>query len=256
MSGNSELSLFNIGTSGWSYKHWTGVFYPEHTQPNKFLEYYITQFDCVELNASFYYPPKKATVAAWMRRTPETFIFCPKMSRFITHLRRLVNAESSLENFFHLFEPMKDRLGPILIQLPPGLKYDPVLITNFMDILRDNYNHLLFAIEVRHKSWINDTFFNLLEAYGIAFVIADSGKRFPYYEAVTADFIYIRFHGHEKLYASDYPEWELKEYASKINSWLKKGKEVWAFFNNDFEGYAVKNAQKLRGIVASFQESV
>jgi uncharacterized protein YecE (DUF72 family) len=253
MSGKSELSLFNLGTSGWSYKHWTGVFYPEKTKPIKFLEYYLTQFDCVELNSSFYYPPKKTTIDGWVMRTPETFTFCPKMSRYITHLRGIANAEESLAKFFRVFNGMKDRLGPVLIQLPPELKYDASLITDFMDILRDKYSHLKYAIEVRHKSWIRDEFYSLLEEYGIAFVIADSGKRFPYYEAMTADFVYIRFHGREKLYAFDYPEWELKEYAAKIDSWLKKGKEVWAFFNNDFEGYAVKNAQKLREIIDLMQ---
>lgn len=253
MQNSMNSSKLYIGTSGWSYKHWSGVFYPENIKPVKFLEYYITQFDCVELNASFYHTPKKATVTGWVKRTPDSFIFCPKMSRFITHLKKLANTENSLENFFGVFEPMSDRLGPVLIQLPPGLKYNASLITGFMEILKEKYHQHRFAVEVRHKSWINDHFFSLLEDYRFAFVIADSGKRFPYYEAITTDFVYIRFHGHEKLYASDYPEWELKEYALKIKEWMRRGKEVWAFFNNDFGGYAVKNAQKLREIIGSMQ---
>ena len=245
-----ELSNLFIGTSGWSYKHWSGIFYPEGIKPAKYLEYYLTRFDCVELNASFYHLPRKATVEGWVRRTPDTFVFCPKMSRYITHLRRLTNTESSLKNFFSVFEPMNDRLGPVLIQLPPGLKYDAVLIKEFVDMLKKQYGQFQYAIEVRHKSWIGDGFFSLLEEYGMSFVIADSGNRYPYYEAITTNFVYMRFHGNEKLYASDYQEWELREYADKISSWMKKGKEVWAFFNNDYGGYAVKNAQKLRDLVA------
>lgn len=256
MTDNSGLSRFHVGTSGWSYKHWSGIFYPENVKPAKYLEYYLTNFDCVELNASFYYPPKITAVKGWVKRTPESFTFCPKMSRFITHLKRLADSESSLDIFFSVFKPMNARLGPILIQLPPGLKFDASLVTGFMDILKEKYNQYRFAIEVRHKSWISDTFFSLLENYKMAFVVADSGKRFPYYEAVTTDFIYMRFHGNEKLYASDYAEWELKEYAAKINSWLIKDKETWCFFNNDFGGYAVSNAKKLNQIITSMRQSV
>lgn len=253
MTGNSKLSHFYSGTSGWSYKHWSGVFYPENIKPFRYLEYYFSHFGCVELNSSFYYPPKKTTVEGWVKRTPDTFLFCPKMSRYITHLRQLENVESSLENFFGVIEGMKHKLGPVLIQLPPELKYNTSLISDFLDILREKYSDLRFAIEVRHKSWMCDAFFSKLEISGIALVFADSGKRFPYYEADTADFIYMRFHGQEKLYAYDYPEWLLKEFAAKIDSWLTRGREVWAFFNNDFEGYAVKNAKKLQEIVDSMQ---
>lgn len=251
MTDNSGLSRFHIGTSGWSYKHWSGVFYPENVKPAKYLEYYLTRFDCVELNASFYYPPKITVVKSWVKRTPESFKFCPKMSRYITHLKRLADPESSLEYLFSVFEPMKDRIGPILIQLPPSLKFDASLVIGFFDILKEKYNQYRFAIEVRHKSWVSDTFFNILKDYNIAFVVADSGRRFPYYEAVTTDFVYMRLHGHEKLYASLYAEWELKEYAAKIYNWVVKGREVWAFFNNDFGGYAVKNALKINEILTS-----
>ncbi len=251
MLKESELSRLHIGTSGWSYKHWSGIFYPEGIKSAKFLEYYITQFECVELNASFYYPPGISTVDGWMKRTPDNFIFCPKMSRFVTHLRRLETAESSVINFFEVFRAMKNRMGPVLIQLPPGLKYDAALLNEFLWILKEKYGEYRFAIEIRNWTWICDEFFSRLEDCGIAFVIADSGKRFPYYEAITSDFVYIRFHGPNKLYASNYGDWELKEYAFKIINWLKRGMDVWAFFNNDFEGYAVKNAMKLRVILSS-----
>ena len=235
-----------IGTSGWSYKHWTEIFYPKGLKPDKYLEYYITKFTCVELNSSFYNLPLKTTITRWMDRTPETFKFCPKLSRFITHQSKLVNIEGALKKYFDVFDGLKKRLGPVLVQLPPDLYFDKALISNFLELLKIHLSSFQFAFEVRHKSWITDTFFDLLSQQGIAFVIADSGNRFPYYETVTADFVYLRFHGPRQLYASDYSESDLKLYAEKILRWMNEGKEIWAFFNNDYYGFAVKNAEELR----------
>jgi uncharacterized protein YecE (DUF72 family) len=249
MAVKRELSGLFIGTSGWSYNHWSGIFYPEDIKPVQYLEYYITKFHCVELNSSFYHLPLKATVKGWIRRTPEEFRFCPKLSRFITHQKRLVNIEEPLEKFFDVIDEMKMKLGPILIQLPPGLKFDKYLASDFIDIITENDKNLRFAIEVRNKSWISDDFFQLLSRGNMAFVIADSGNRFPFYETVTADFVYLRLHGPENLYASDYTESDLQNWARKITRWLKENKEVWTFFNNDYGGYAVKNARKLIEII-------
>jgi uncharacterized protein YecE (DUF72 family) len=249
MTDKKKISGLYIGTSGWSYQHWSDIFYPKNIKPNKYLEYYITKFNCVELNSSFYHLPNKTTVAGWNNRTPDTFRFCPKISRYITHHLRLVDTKESLKKYYDVFEVMKIRLGPVLIQLPPGLPFDKSLTNNFLNLLKDQFKHYRFALEVRHKSWITDEFFDLLTQHGIAFTIADSGKRFPYYETVTADFVYLRFHGHEKLYASDYSESDLRRYANKIIDWLNENKEVWVFFNNDFNGFAVKNAQRLRQII-------
>jgi uncharacterized protein YecE (DUF72 family) len=249
MISEAKSKGLHIGTSGWSYSHWSEIFYPKELKPDKYLEYYITKFTCVELNSCFYHLPLKTTVTGWMNRTPETFRFCTKLNRFITHQLKLVNSEAALENYFNIFESMKDRLGPVLIQLPPGLSFDEPLIHGFLDLLKDHYSIYRFAIEVRNKSWINDSFFDLLVQHGIAFVIADSGNRYPFNETVTADFVYLRLHGREQLYSSDYSEADLKLYADKIISWLDKDKEVWAFFNNDFHGYAIHNAIGLREMV-------
>jgi len=238
-----------VGTSGWSYKHWAGLFYPAHIKPDKYLEYYITKLNCVELNSSFYHLPRERTITGWMKRTPGSFRICPKMSRFITHQKRLKDCEEPLRRYFELFDEMRSRLGPVLIQLPPGLSFDKSLLIDFVYILKERYNHYRFAIEVRHISWITDEVLNLLSEYDIAFVIADSGKRFPYYEAVTTDFVYLRFHGPEKLYASDYSDLALNTFSKMITEWLNNGKEVWAFFNNDFHGFAINNALKLRDMV-------
>jgi uncharacterized protein YecE (DUF72 family) len=240
----------HIGTSGWSYKHWQGVFYPHEIRPEKYLEYYITRFSCVELNSSFYNLPGMTTVEGWKTRTPENFSFCLKMSRYITHQLQLVNAGEALENFFQIFGRLRDRLGPVLVQLHPGLQYDRPLIIDFLEILKENYNQYRFAIEIRNVSWLNETFFDILSEYRTGFVIADSGNRYPGREAVTTDFVYLRFHGREQLYASDYNEDVLNSYADKIILWLEADKEIWAFFNNDFYGYAVKNAGQLEQILA------
>ena len=239
----------HIGTSGWSYKHWADIFYPNGLKPDKYLEYYTSQFSCVELNSSFYNLPRKQTAEGWLNRTPESFFFCPKMSRHITHEKMLTGTDDAIEKFFGVFEIIKNKLGPILIQLPPGLSYDQSLISCFFDILNHHGNYR-FAIEIRNKSWINDDFFELLNQKNIGFVIADSGRRYPYHEAVTSDFVYLRLHGREQLYATDYHEDELKQFANRIHEWLGENKEVWVFFNNDFHGFAVKNARQLIEMVS------
>lgn len=247
MRGNPPA--FKVGTSGWSYRHWSGVFYPATVKQARYLEYYLTRFDCVELNSSFYNLPADKTVKGWLERTPETFRFCPKLSRFITHQKRLVDPGEALHRYFSTIRQMKARMGPILIQIPPGLKYDPSLTTDFLEILKAQYHDFQFAFEVRDQSWIQDEFFELLSAFGVSFVIADSGSRFPYHEAVTARFVYLRFHGPEKLYASGYNDDILLKFSRKIVNWMEKNLEVWAFFNNDFGGYAVKNALRLKKMV-------
>lgn len=236
----------HVGTSGWSYKHWNGLFYPGNLKPAKYLEYYFTKFDCVELNSSFYHLPLKTTVEGWLNRTPDQFIFCPKLSRYITHQLRLLNTREPLSRFFEVFDALKLKTGPVLIQLPPGLPFDQVRTEEFIGILTEKYRGYRFAIEIRHKSWLNEVFFTLLEKTGIALVFADSGNRYPYYERLTTDFVYIRFHGNGQLYASDYSDAELDFYSGKIGSWLAEKKEVWVFFNNDIHGYALNNALKLK----------
>jgi uncharacterized protein YecE (DUF72 family) len=245
----AERREFFVGTSGWSYRHWSGIFYPAAVKPARYLEYYLTRFDCVELNSSFYHLPRESTVEGWMQRTPESFRFCPKLSRFVTHQMRLADCDRALEKFFRLFRIMRDRLGPVLIQLPPGLPYDRFRVIDFFHLLREHYHEFQFAMEIRHRSWITDDFFQLLNQFGISFVMADSGDRFPSFEVVTADFVYLRFHGPEALYASDYSDESLFHYAEKIIRWVENGMMVWVFFNNDFGGYAVTNATRLSGLV-------
>jgi uncharacterized protein YecE (DUF72 family) len=189
-----------------------------------------------------------------MNRTPESFKLCPKLSRFITHQQQLVKVEGALSKFFDVFDLIKERLGPVLIQLPPGLKYDEPLIIGFFDRLKEKSDLYRFAVEIRNKTWINDNFFNILVQYGIINVIADSGGLYPYYQAVTTDEVYLRFHGREQLYASDYSDTVLWEYCVSIQKWLAEDREVWVFFNNDYHGYAIKNAKRLVELIDHLQD--
>jgi uncharacterized protein YecE (DUF72 family) len=245
------LERLHIGTSGWSYKHWAGLFYPEGVKPAKYLEYYVTEFDCVELNASFYRTPGIKTVEGWTRRTPASFRFCVKMNRVVTHLKKLVDAAEPLERFLAVFDPLRDRLGPFLVQLPPNLRFDSNLSKAFLQLLASHRNTGEFALEARHDSWFTPESISLLRHYGIVHVIADSGGRFAEAEALTSSTVYLRFHGRGGLYSSHYSIEELTDYARKITGWLSEGGEIWAFFNNDIDGHAVHNAHELHALVKS-----
>jgi len=245
------IEHLHIGTSGWSYKHWSGLFYPEGVKPAKYLEYYVTEFDCVELNASFYRIPNVKTVEGWARRTPVSFRFCVKMSQFITHRKKLVDVAEPLGRFLAVFDPLRDRLGPFLIQLPPSLRFDSSVAEAFLEMLASYRNTGEFALEARHDSWFTPGSLSLLRHYGIASVIADSGGRFAEAEALTSPTVYLRFHGRDGLYSSPYSTDELTSIACKITVWLAEGRQVWAFFNNDIDGHAVHNARELQALVES-----
>ena len=243
------IERLHIGTSGWSYKHWSGLFYPESVKPARYLEHYVTAFDCVELNASFYRTPGIKTVQGWARRTPASFRFCAKMSRFITHQKRLLNAAESLDRFLAVFDPLRDRLGPFLVQLPPSLRFDPGIADSFLNLLASHRNIGEFALEARHDSWFTPEAISLMRHYDIAVVIADSGGRFPGAEVLTNSIIYLRFHGPDGHYHSSYTTAALTTYARKIMNWLAEGYQIWVFFNNDFEGHAVRNAEELKALI-------
>lgn len=243
------MAEFRVGTSGWSYKDWAGgVFYPEEVRPGRWLEYYATQFDCVELNASFYRMPQEQTLKNWRARVPDHFRFCPKMSRFIMQLKKLRDVEQPLSTFFERFDNIKCALGPVLIQLPPSLGYHRDRTERFFELLKPHPDYR-FALEVRHKTWLGEEALDLLRQYGIALVVSQSDGRFPYDETVTTDFVYLRFHGPGALYASDYSEAMLADYAHKTKTWLQEAHAAWVFFNNDLFAYAVKNARRLRELV-------
>ncbi len=232
-----------IGTSGWTYKHWQGIFYPSGLSNSKWLEFYSEHFDTVELNASFYRLPKRETFEKWKARTPDGFLWSVKASKFITHTRRLEDPAEPLGRLYGVTAGLGEKLGVILFQLPPSLTYDERMLRNFCKKLDPRVRH---AIEIRHQSWIDDQAFSLLTEFNIALCVADTAGRYPSCEVITADFGYIRLHGSQKLYASEYSEVELRNWAEKVHIW---NKDTFIYFDNDYEGYAVNNARRLRKLL-------
>lgn len=239
------MSALHVGTSGWSYP-WKDWFYPAGLKSADYLAYYATRFDCVEVNSSFYHLTQVKTIEKWLAATPDHFRFAVKMNRSITHEQQLRDANGPADDFLARFEAMGKRLGPVLVQLPASLGYDPAVASPFFQHLREKHPDHHFALEVRHRSWMTEEALEMLRNCRIAWVIADAGRRFPRLETVTADFVYLRFHGAERLYASAYSEEQLAHYARLTGDWLKEGKTVWAFFNNTMEGHAVANAEWFR----------
>lgn len=235
----------HIGTSGWSYKHWKNDFYPASVKQKDWLSYYTDHFDITEINGSFYRLPSEETITNWMNTVPENFLFCPKFSRYLTHMKKLRDPEEPLERFFNIFKPMQKQMGPVLLQLPPMLRFDYDIADYFFRLLSRNYGKYQYVIEVRHPTWLQDEALTLLAKYEIGIVISQSGNRFPYTEMITATNIYVRFHGPEALYASTYSDTDLQHFAKKFRQWRKEGHQVWAFFNNDIHGYAPKDALRL-----------
>lgn len=239
----------HIGTSGWSYKHWKGLLYPEGLKETLWLEWYSRSFGIAEINTSFYHLPKHQTVLNWMEKAPPQFLFCPKLSRYITHMKKLREVQEPLARFFDVFAPMQQNLGPVLVQLPPQLKFDYERAERFYNSLQKDFKTFSFVLEVRHDTWLQNDSLNLMAQHNIGIVISQSGGFFPYTEMVTATNVYLRFHGPEALYASGYSDESLQYYAQKIKDWVTEGHTVWAFFNNDIHGYAFADAQRLQQLL-------
>ena len=150
------MQIIHVGTSGWNYSHWQGVFYPQELSPRKWLSFYATYFDTVEINATFYGSPKEKTFRNWYKSTPDNFIFAVKANRFITHVRRLRDVKEEIKRFYQTVAPLEEKLQVILFQLPPSLKFDQVLIEEFLSLLNSQYQT---TIEVRNKTFNNPVFF-------------------------------------------------------------------------------------------------
>lgn len=241
---------FHIGTSGWNYKHWIGPFYPEDLRAKEWLKFYSQHFKVTEINSSFYHMPSEKTVSNWKSTVPKDFKFCPKISRFITHMKKLKDVEEPVEYFFRVFDHMHEKMGPVLVQLPKMVTFKPEKTERFYSLLHERYSDHSFAMEIRHDSWLSKESIDMMRKYNISFVISQSGGFFPYAEIVTAKNIYIRFHGPKSLYSSKYSAPMLKKYAKMCSKWIKDGHVIWAFFNNDVSSYAPFDAIKLRKMIA------
>jgi len=229
-----------IGTSGWFYQHWIERFYPKELHKSEWFKYFCGHFDTVEINNTFYHLPKQKTVENWQKVSPKNFIFAVKASRFITHIKRLKGIDEPLERFFEIAKLLKLKLGPILFQLPPSLQKNTELLSGFIEKLpREN----TYVFEFRNQSWYGDETYALLDKNNIGICVHDMPGN-PSPKIITGKIIYIRFHGLSGRYEGNYTESMLNKWAG----WIKKqkAKEIYAYFNNDYNAYAVSNAKQLK----------
>ncbi len=233
-----------VGCSGWNYDSWRhGVFYPERCPSSRWLAYYADRFDTVELNATFYRLPTVKAVQRWVEQTPDDFIFAVKMSRYVTHVKRLRDLPPSMELFYSRIAPLvgTPKLGPVLWQLPPTFRRDDDRLAQALEQLPQGRH----AFEFRHPSWFVPEVTDLLRAHDAALVIADRPeiRSFQTHE-LTTDWTFVRFHWGSRGRRGNYSETELKEWADRIRGWPVSCSYI--YFNNDWEGFAPRNAQLLR----------
>lgn len=243
--GAGEKKVF-IATSGWHYGHWIGPFYPAGIRKKNLFEYYCTKFDTVEINNSFYRLPEEKTFAHWREATPTGFVFALKASRLITHVKRLKDPQGPLDTFMERANILGEKLGPVLFQLPPRWRRNLERLEGFLNALPPRG---MFAFEFRDPDWFHSDVYALLAEAGAAFCIYDFDFLLSPRE-VTADFIYIRLHGPAGKYRGQYSEDALRDWASFIRGWKKKGKAVYCYFDNDEAGYAALDAMRLRAMVS------
>ncbi len=234
-----------VGCSGWHYKHWKGIYYPTGTPQPEFMRYYLQDFRTVEINNSFYRLPSPEIFAAWYDAVPDDFLFSVKASRFITHMKKLKDPQQSFGRFMANAAALREKLGPILFQLPPCWQCDASRLESFLQALPPYYR---YTFEFRDHTWYTSTIYELLQAYNAAFCIYDLEYHLSPLE-VTTDFVYVRLHGPVNKYDGSYSEESLTEWAMRCQAWQKSGKEVFVYFDNDMHGYAPFNARRLQELV-------
>ncbi len=246
------MAEYFVGTSGWHYEHWRGLFYPEGMAKQKWLAFYAQHFTTVELNNSFYHLPSEKAFVTWRESSSTSFVFAVKVSRFITHIKKLRQVEEPIETFLSRVNFLRDKLGPLLYQLPPNMKRNDEILEAFLSILPSQYRHVF---EFRHESWIDDSVFRILRRHNAGLCIFDM-PGFTCPMVATADFAYIRFHGSTGLYWSCYSDDELLDWAEKIAQLGRNLKAVYIYFNNDAEAYAVRNAKTIGGLLRRLGDSM
>ena len=245
--GGGHTGAVRIGTSGWSYDHWEGVLYPPGLPARDRLGHYVARFDTVELNASFYRWPKEGSFASWRRRLPEGFALSVKAPRGLTHAKKLYAPEVWVDRITRCWHELGDKRAVLLVQLPPGLARDDARLDYFLAALPE---WIRVCVEFRHPSWDDAGVYALLERHHAAYCIM-SGAGLPCVLRATAPFVYIRLHGpdHDFLYGGSYSDDDLRWWADRIREWQAAGKDVFAYFNNDGGGNAVRNASTLRRLL-------
>jgi uncharacterized protein YecE (DUF72 family) len=263
--------LIRIGISGWRYEPWRGVFYPEGLPQRRELEFTARHFSTVEINGSFYSLQRPEYYEEWYDAAPRGFVYAVKGSRYITHMLKLKNVEKPLANFFASgVLALKDKLGPFLWQLPPMLRFDAGRLENFFDLLPrsteqalalarrrdgrmlgrsrlaiDAKRRLRHAIEVRHASFVDESFLELLRKHDIGLVVADTAGKWPKLFETTSDFVYVRLHGDIKIYVSGYTDRALEHWAGRIRGWHAARKQIYVYFDNDVKVRAPFDALNL-----------
>ena len=243
----------HIGTSGYSYKHWAGRYYPEGLKPSQWLGHYLCDFDTVELNNTFYTLPKEETFDAWRKKTPHDFVFAVKGSRFLTHMIKLKDPQRGLVNFIPRAERLRWKLGPILWQLPPRWNVNVERLEEFLHLLPPQHR---YTFELRNPSWMCEPVYEVLRRHNAAFCIYElAGYQSPL--EITADWTYIRLHGPTQFkYQGSYSEEQLAAWASRIRSWSRRLKAIYVYFDNDDSAYAVENALTLKRMLNQSKRAV
>lgn len=238
-----------IGCSGWNYDSWRhGVFYPERCPARLWLDYYARHFDTVEVNATFYRLPTEKAVRGWVEQTPDDFVLTIKMSRYVTHVKRLRDLAPSMELFYGRLAPLLDspKLGPMLWQLPPTFRRDDERLADALALLPPGRH----AFEFRHESWFAPEVLELLRAHGVALVIGDRPEVHPFQtHDLTTDWAFVRFHWGSRGRRGNYSDAELREWADRLRSWPVR--EAFVYFNNDWEGFAPRNALRLKQLLGA-----
>jgi uncharacterized protein YecE (DUF72 family) len=239
-----------IGCSGWNYASWRNDFY---TPPSRWLEHYATVFDTVEVNSTFYRLAKREAVARWVTQTPPDFRFAVKASRYLTHMKRLTDVDRGLHRFFEPIMPLVEagKLGPVLWQLPGDFKRDDAKLAALLDAVGDErrFPRARHCVEFRHPSWFVEEVYELLRWHGAALVIGDrKGLDFQPHQ-IVGDWTFVRFHHGHRGRRGNYSRTELAEWAERIAGWSRTA-DVWAFFNNDWEIFAPRNAITLRRLLS------
>lgn len=279
--------MIEIGISGWTYEGWRGSFYPHKLPHSKELEFASRKLSSIEINGTFYALQRPSSYEKWYEKTPEDFIFSVKANRYITHVKKLKDIEKPMANFFASgVLNLREKLGPFLWQFPPSMKFDPdrwevflkLLPKDFKEASRlarktelpdertcfsvDKNRRLRHAVEVRHMSFLNPMFVDMLKEHNVAVVFADTAGKWPYFEDVTSDFIYIRLHGESELYVSGYDDHSLDFWSARIEAWkngrqpkdaltisddvpLLKNRDIFVYFDNDAKVRAPVDAQSL-----------
>lgn len=247
----AQRGRLRIGTSGWSFDHWVGGFYPARTAAASRPQLYAETFYPVEINTTFYGLPDPATVAVWRLQVPGGFRFAVKASRYLTHMKKLKDPQEPLQRLLDCVTPLGDKLGPLLFQLPPGWRVDHRRLAAFLEVLPSGQR---YAFELRDPSWHDRAVRQLLEGKAAAFCIFDvAGARSPV--PVTTDFVHLRLHGPGAADQGSYDGRTLFGWARRCHGWLAEGRDVYCYFDNDEKAFAPNDARRLQAMLERNREA-